>query len=174
MYQRLERRAEECDEAYVFGTGPSLDRVSSGSSQGRSLGYLQEYRPKRRPPQPPAPGSADVRGPGVPLRAEPLRRQGATRVPHRRRPEKYRDLLVGHYPDLADRVVGLRSVREGFRSPTSERLAMRETSNIITKLMLPIASAVTDHVRIVGADGCEEDESYFWEPAMSASTTMTS
>jgi hypothetical protein len=29
--------------------------------------------------------------------------------------------------------------------------------------MLPIASAVTDRVQIIGADGREQDDSYFWE-----------
>jgi hypothetical protein len=37
------------------------------------------------------------------------------------------------------------------------------TANIMTLLMLPIASSLTDRIHIIGADGREEDESYFWE-----------
>jgi hypothetical protein len=44
----------------------------------------------------------------------------------------------------------------------------------MTKMMLPIASAVTNHARIIGTDGRKKDESYFWDPATSANTTMIS
>ena len=52
---------------------------------------------------------------------------------------------------------------DGFRFPTADALEVTATDNIMTKFMLPVASALADRVRIVGADGRKEEESYFWE-----------
>lgn len=172
VYARLEDRAEGTDESYVFGTGPSLDRVFEREIPEDALSVICNSIVRND-------DLLDHLNPDVLTFADPVFHFGPSEYAARFRedavravreydivavlPEEYRGLLVGHYPDLADRIVGLRSVREGFRFPTSESLETLETSNIMTKLMLPVASALTDTVRIVGADGRDEDESYFWE-----------
>jgi len=172
VYGRLEGRAVGTDEAYVFGTGPSLDRVFDREIPEDALSVICNSIVRND-------DLLDHLDPDVLTFADPVFHFGPSEYAARFRedavgavrehdivvvlPEEYRGLLVGHYPDLADRTVGLRSVREGFRLPTAENLETRETSNIMTKLMLPVASALTDTVRIVGADGRKEDESYFWE-----------
>jgi hypothetical protein len=172
VYARLEDRTEGTDESYVFGTGPSLDRVFEREIPGDALSVICNSIVRND-------DLLEHLEPDVLTFADPVFHFGPSRYAARFRedavravreydivaviPEEYRGLLVGHYPDLADRIVGLRSVREGFRFPTADSLATLETSNIMTKLMLPVASALTDTVRIVGADGREEDESYFWE-----------
>jgi hypothetical protein len=172
VYRRLEERAEGTDESYVFGTGPSLDRVFEREIPEDALSVICNSIVRND-------DLLEHLHPDVLTFADPVFHFGPSEYAARFRedavravreydvvavvPEEYRGLLVGHYPDLADRTVGLRSVQRGFRFPTSEGLETLETANIMTKLMLPVASSLTDTVRIVGADGREEDESYFWE-----------
>jgi hypothetical protein len=173
VYESLERRAEAWDESYVFATGPSLDRAFEREFPEDALSVICNSIVRND-------DLLDHLQPDVLTFADPVFHFGPSRYAVRFRedavraireydlvavvPEEYRELLVGHYPELADRVVGIRSVYDDtFRFPTSDSLEVMGTANIMTKLMLPVASALTDHVRIVGADGRKEDESYFWE-----------
>lgn len=172
VYELLAARAGGSDEAYVFGTGPSLDRVFDLEVPEDALSVICNSIVRDE-------NLLDHLKPDVLTFADPVFHFGPSEYAARFRedavravrehdivvalPEEYRGLLVGHYPDLADRTVGLRSVLDGFRFPNVERLATLDTSNIMTKLMLPVASSLADRVRIVGADGREEGESYFWE-----------
>jgi hypothetical protein len=75
-----------------------------------------------------------------------------------------RSLLAGHYPEISEQIIEIESVSSDLpRFPTHRSLDVMGTSNIMTLLMLPIASSLTDRIHILGADGREEDESYFWE-----------
>jgi hypothetical protein len=173
VYESLERRAEDWDTSYVFATGPSLDRAFEHELPEDALSVIC---------------NSIVRGddlldhlqPDVLTFADPVFHFGPSEYAVQFRedavraireydlvaivPEEYRELLVGHYPDLADHVVGMRSVYDDtIRFPTPESLRVMGTANIMTKLMLPVAPGLTNRVRIVGADGREENESYFWE-----------
>jgi hypothetical protein len=173
VYESLERRSGEWGTSYVFATGPSLDRVFDRSFPSDSLSVICNSIVRDEELL----GHLD---PDVLTFADPVFHFGPSRYAARFRedavrairkydlvavvPARYRELLVGHYPDLVDRVVGIRSVYDDeFRFPTADRLEVMGTANIMTKFMLPVASALTDRVRIVGADGREENESYFWE-----------
>lgn len=78
--------------------------------------------------------------------------------------EMYGGLLLAHHPELVDRLVILRMIKEtpAWHWPTRDRLTVRLTGNVLTAAMLPIAFALTDHVEIAGCDGRRADERYFW------------
>ena len=173
LYASLERLADDRDTSYVFATGPSLDRAFERefpedalsvicNSIVRDDDLLEHLHPDVLTFADPVfhfgPSEYAVQFREDAVRA--IREHDLVAVV----PERYRELLVGHYPDLADHVVGIRSVYDDtFRFPTAADLEVMGTANIMTKFMLPVASALTDRVRIVGADGRKEDESYFWE-----------
>lgn len=173
LYADLERRAEDWETAYVFATGPSLDRAFEREFPEDALSVICNSIVRND-------DLLEHLHPDVLTFADPVFHFGPSEYAVQFRedavrairehdlvavvPEQYRELLVGHYPDLADSVIGMRSVYDDtVRFPTSESLEVMGTANIMTKLMLPVASALTDHVKIVGADGRKEDESYFWE-----------
>ncbi len=77
-------------------------------------------------------------------------------------------LLLAHYPLLEDRIIGMKYKRGFFNFPTPENLWIKKSENILTLYMLPIASAVSQEVNIIGADGRNPDEKYFWQHSSSA------
>ena len=172
-FRELESRAGAWDDAYLFATGPSLDRVFGHELPSDALSVICNSIVRDD-------DLLEHLDPDVLTFADPVFHFGPSRYAARFRedavrairnhdlvvvvPEQYRGLLVGHYPDLTDRVVGIRSVYDdAFRFPTADSLEVMGTANIMTKFMLPVASALADRVRIVGADGRKENESYFWE-----------
>lgn len=77
-------------------------------------------------------------------------------------------LLLAHYPFLEDRLIGMEIWRGEFHFPSREALWLRGSKNILTQFMLPMASAVSEEVCIIGADGRKPDEKYFWKHSKSA------
>lgn len=78
------------------------------------------------------------------------------------------DLLLAHYPMLKDRIIGVKDHPDAFNFPTAENLWVKSSQNILTLFMLPIASAVSRDIDILGADGRKPDEKYFWKHSKSA------
>jgi hypothetical protein len=173
VYEELEHRSEERDTSYVFATGPSLDRAFEREFPEDALSIICNSIVRND-------DLLEHLQPDVLTFGDPVFHFGPSRYAVKFRedavraireydlvavvPEQYRELLVGHYPDLVDRLVGLRYANDDvIRFPTADSLEVMGTANVMTLLMLPVASALTDRVRIVGADGRKEDESYFWE-----------
>jgi hypothetical protein len=72
--------------------------------------------------------------------------------------------MENQFPEIANRIIGIPSRSESqFHFPSPEELWVRGTANIMTLSMLPVASSLADHIHVFGADGREENESYFWE-----------
>lgn len=82
-------------------------------------------------------------------------------------PEVNVPLMLFHYPALKDRLIGLGGGMN-FNFPSSKKFYVKNTANILTLFMLPIASAVADTVFVLGADGRTESEKYFWQHSASA------
>jgi hypothetical protein len=76
-------------------------------------------------------------------------------------------LILKHYPELKNNLIAL-SIRDTFNFPSQEKMYVKQASNILTLFMLPIASAVSDYIFIMGADGRESNENYFWKHSSSA------
>jgi hypothetical protein len=78
-------------------------------------------------------------------------------------PANFLQLLLGHHPELSDRVVGLANDGEDWQWPTPDRPQVKPSGNILTEMMLPVGLALADTVLIAGCDGRAKSENYFWK-----------
>jgi len=83
-------------------------------------------------------------------------------------PEYTVPLLLAHYPELKDIIIGMKHQNGDFNFPTPEKFWIKSSANILTLYMLPVASAITDEINILGADGRNPNEKYFWQHSKSA------
>lgn len=85
-------------------------------------------------------------------------------------PEINVPLMIKHYPELKNRIIGIKS-ESVWNLPSKKKLYVKNTSNILTLLMIPLASSVADTIFILGADGRNSNEKYFWNHSSSAQYT---
>ncbi len=71
-------------------------------------------------------------------------------------------LVCRHFPQLKDRVIGIPYGADMFVFPDVDNFHVKKTGNILTELMLPIASALCDEIGIAGCTGRNPDETYYW------------
>jgi hypothetical protein len=71
-------------------------------------------------------------------------------------------LLAMHFPEVASRLIAM-PFNGTFNLPTPGNRKVKVTENVMTLYMLPIASAIAKEIYIVGADGREQRERYFWK-----------
>jgi DNA-binding ferritin-like protein (Dps family) len=171
-YQDLSS-SEEYPASYVFATGPSLDDVFNIEIPEDVLTIICNSIVRNEE-------LLEHLQPDILVFADPVFHFGPSKYAHKFRqdaievlreynckaviPSQYHSLLAGHYPELSNQFIGINSVpADDPIYPTSDQLEVMQTANIMTLYMLPIATSLTDDVRIVGADGREEDESYFWK-----------
>ncbi|MGE4317347.1 MAG: hypothetical protein AB7E96_00470 [Deferribacterales bacterium] len=77
-------------------------------------------------------------------------------------PENMMPLMLAHYPALKNRLIGIGRNPE-FNLPSHSDLTVKVTDNILTYLMLPLASAMCRDVYLLGADGRSPNDSMFWK-----------
>jgi len=173
-FRVLSEDCADADEAHVFATGPSLSRVFDTEIPERAVKVVCNSMVR----------NDDLLShiqPDVLTFADPVFHYGPSEYAAQFRADAVRAikehdcwcvvsppgdvLLQTQFPEVADRIIGIpaRSTPSTFHFPRPDELWVRSTANIMTLLMLPVASALTDHVHVFGADGREEDESYFWE-----------
>lgn len=76
-------------------------------------------------------------------------------------------LMNLHFPHLEEKIIGV-SFGDEINWPNFENLTAMRTGNILTLLMLPLAASLTDKIYIIGADGRNKEEKYFWKHNKSA------
>jgi hypothetical protein len=172
QFAALERDFQDCKDGYVFATGPSLDMILKVdvpddavkvvcNSIVRSDTLLDHISPDILTfADPvfhfgPSRYAAQFREDAV----ETIRRYGCWCVV----PPHGAVLLRTHYPDIAERVIGVPASSSDFVFPSSDNLRVHGTANIMTHFMLPVVSSLSDRITVVGADGRKESDSYFWE-----------
>lgn len=79
-------------------------------------------------------------------------------------PFKYYPLFIAAMPELEPRTIGIPFAKErGWNFDVASEFEVKTTANILTFLMLPIATTFARQVGIIGCDGRPlEDDSYFW------------
>lgn len=173
-FQTLAHEFDEAEEAYIFATGPSLNTVFETEIPDRAVKVVCNSMVR----------NDDLLShidPDVLTFADPVFHFGPSTYAAQFRADAVRAikeydcwcvvntpgdvLLRTHFPDIADRIIGMpaQSTLEDFHFPTPDELYVRPTGNIMTLLMLPLASTLADQIHVFGADGREENESYFWE-----------
>lgn len=170
-FDRLAEKSESYEKAFVFATGPSLSDVLEYDIPDDALKIVCNSIVKNTE-------LLEHIDPDVLTFADPVFHFGPSRYAETFRkdavsvlqsydcigvvPNIYSGLLQSHYSDID--LIGMHNRALGAPNiPTPDDRRVWATGNIMTLFMLPIATALADQVYIAGADGREEDESYFWE-----------
>lgn len=161
------------DKSYIFGTGPSVDRYKEFDfSDGISIicnsiildeELLNYVKPK------------------ILVFADPIFHFGCSKYAYSFRkqlknvvdkydltiiiPFNYYRLFVGNYPEFKDRTI---AVPMSSTNPINLNLRkdfyIRSISNILTLLLFPLASTITNEINMIGFDGRKTIENtYFWK-----------
>lgn len=79
--------------------------------------------------------------------------------------ERYASLLRAHKPDIAERIIGVRQGTDKWPDNFDLRFhpAVRPYPNVLTMLMLPIAATLARSIGLMGFDGRDPDDDYFWQ-----------
>ena len=72
-------------------------------------------------------------------------------------------LIAAHFPELENKIIGIPFDASQYCFPSQEKFCTKNTSNILTELILPVASALCDEIGIAGCTGRKPDESYYWK-----------
>lgn len=82
-------------------------------------------------------------------------------------------LLQSLIPELGDRCLGVPFHDEGVNLDLRRRFSVRSVDNILTLLMIPLASTLASEVRLLGFDGrAPQGETYFWRHNESTQLTQ--
>lgn len=178
-FHHLQEQFADHEEAYVFATGPSLDTVFDHSISEGALRVICNSIVRNDK-------LLEYLDPDILTFADPVFHFGPSEYAAQFRDDAVEtireydcwcvvntpgdELLRAQFPDIADRVIGIpdHSDLDRFHIPSASELFVRSTGNIMTLLMLPVAAAFADQISILGADGREENESYFWEHSSAA------
>jgi len=175
-YTTLLDQVKECSSATVFGTGPSLNLALKFDFLG-GFNIVCNSIVKNRI-------LLDYIKPQLLVFADPVFhfspskysvefRRHALKAIHDNNcfclvPEGRVALLLAHYPELKNRIIGMPTLRRSFNFPTCENFYVKASDNILTLFMLPIASAVAKKIQIIGSDGRQKNENYFWKHSSTA------
>ena len=171
-FNELKMKAKDADAAYVFATGPSLDEALDFDFPENSIKIVCNSIVKNEELleqiDPDIIVFADPVHFGPSRYAEEFRKDLSTTLHNydcmAAFPNQYYKLLSHHYPELCNQFIQLESKSSDEPIfPTAEKLQVMGTSNIMTLFMLPIAMSLSDELYIIGADGREDNESYFWK-----------
>lgn len=82
-------------------------------------------------------------------------------------PERYYPLTSAFLgKEFSQRILGMPIViMDKFNFPTIKEFFVRKTENILSLLMIPIASSVTSTIHITGADGRRKNDNGYWAHA---------
>jgi len=177
-YTSMMKLNHQKEKAYCFVTGPSFDRYKEFSYEEDSFKVICNSTVKND-------DFLDyIGGPDVLTFADPVFhfspseysavfRDEVMKVYNKYKPfiivpEYTVALLLAHYPELKDRIIGMKDKKGDFNFPTTNKLWIKSSANILTLYMLPIASAIANDINIIGADGRDPNEKYFWKHSSSA------
>lgn len=75
----------------------------------------------------------------------------------------YHHLLRTHVAMARDRMCEVPLNLTTATAPLDEKFSVPQTANIMTMFMLPLAQTIAEEIYIIGADGREPGETYFWK-----------
>ncbi len=177
-YKALIEKNRDKEEAYCFTTGPSFDLYEQNDINKNAFKIICNSIVKNEEFLNYIDGAdlfifADpVFHFGVSLYAEKFRKDMLNYVEKKSSyiivPDFTVPLLLSLYPHLKPFIIGMPvKVDTSYNFPTVENFFVKNSSNILTLYMLPIASAISNKVFILGADGREKNEKYFWKHSKS-------
>ncbi len=173
-YTRLFSKLAPKKEAYCFLTGPSISQYKNSNIPSDAVKVICNSLVKNKA------FLSFIGGPDIITFADPVFHFGAseyaitfrehlmdvvrTYKPFVVVPEFAAPLLLSWFPELDPYLIGIQTTdSQVFSLPTPTNLRVRATDNIMTMFVLPLAAALADHIFIAGADGREQQETYFWK-----------
>ncbi|CAN5305028.1 hypothetical protein BH09SUM1_BH09SUM1_11260 [soil metagenome] len=75
----------------------------------------------------------------------------------------FNHLIAPHINLRAERIAAVPLVLDSRGESFAKRWAFPRTSNILTSMMIPLGRAIAEELYIIGADGREPGETYFWK-----------
>lgn len=99
-------------------------------------------------------------------------------------PEYTVALLLAHYPQLEERIIGMKvpgiwdssilqtvksyllrlsGCRDDYNFPAEDSFHVAVANSILPLFMLPVASSLCEEIYVIGADGRKPGEKYFWK-----------
>lgn len=181
-YNTLLDQVKGCSRATVFGTGPSLDQALEFDFSGgfnivcnsivKNRTLLDHIKPQLLV-------FADPVFHFSPCKYSVEFRSQVLNAIHDYNcfclvPEGRVTLMLAHYPELKNRIIGMPTRigiptrKRDFNFPTPDNFYVKASDNILTLFMLPIASTVAEKIQIIGSDGRQKNENYFWKHSSSA------
>ncbi len=177
-YARMLEQNKNKNKAYCFVTGPSFDRYNEFSYESNSFKVICNSTVKNDEfleyiGKPDLLVFADPVFHFSPSEYSAVFRDHVLKVYEKYKcfimvPENTVGLMLSHYPMLKDNIIGMKDQKEPYNFPTAERFWVKSSANILTLYMLPIASAISNEINIIGADGRNSKEKYFWQHSSSA------
>lgn len=168
----LKLKYSHLSKCYVFGTGPSLqDAYNFDFSDG--LRIVCNSIVKNRT-------LLEHIKPHIIVAGDPLFHFGCSEYAEKFRtdlteainkydceffyPFFYSTLFESHYPELTARSYPIpQKLMDKFNLDLSNGFVVKGTDNILTLLMLPLAATLANEIYILGTDGRNPDENYFWK-----------
>jgi hypothetical protein len=85
-------------------------------------------------------------------------------------PERYYPLTISFLGEIAkERIIGIPVIdSDQFNFPSTNHFFVKKTNNILTLMLIPIASQITKRIFIFGADGRVKGDKGYWKHALSS------
>jgi len=160
------------DKAYCFTSGPSFDTYKDLDIDNSGLKIICNSIVKNND------FLEHIEGPDIITFADPVFHFGSSSYAEVFRQDaisvakKYNSyiiipfftlpLFLSHYPSLKDNVIGLPSSLY-INFPNEHSFFIKNSANILTLFMIPLASSLANEIFLIGADGRESNEKYFWK-----------
>lgn len=170
-YKSMIERNKFKEKAYVFGTGPSLEQATD-FSYDNGFNIICNSTVKNQ-------SLMDYIKPNLLVFADPVFHFSPCEYSAKFRedaisaiqkydlyfmiPDYTVPLILAHYPEVKDKIIGIPMLSNEFNFPSEEKYFVKATANILTLFMLPVASFVSEKIYIIGCDGREKNETYFWK-----------
>lgn len=171
-FERFLEKNRHKKKAYAFGTGPSADKYADFEFDKNALKVICNSIVKNRDMM------DHIGKPDILVFADPVFHFGDNKYAAQFREDMSRHaheydffvgvpdftmaLLLHHFPGLEDKLIGI-SYSSNLNIPAPENPSVKATNNILTLLMLPMATAVADDIYMLGMDGRSPNETYFWQ-----------
>lgn len=83
-------------------------------------------------------------------------------------PIKALPLILNRAEDLSDFFIGIDYENKNYNFPDESNLFVKDNGNILTNLLIPLGSSLSESVSVFGADGRNKNEKYFWTHSKTA------
>ncbi len=176
-FQKLSEETSSYTKSYCFVTGPSFDNYKSINYEPDSIKVICNSVVKNHE------FLEHIKQPHVLTFADPVFHFSPNNYSTQFRkqaiecfnnyncyiviPLKTVPLMLSYFPEIRNKVIGV-DWGWNLKFPTKDDLEVKHSGNILTYFMIPFASTLADEINVIGADGRQPNENYFWKHSKTA------